>query len=131
MILTDPVADMLARIRNAISVNKQTVSLPHSKLKLRVAEQLKANNFIDDVKEDGEGIHKRIVLTINQPDTNARITSMEKLSKPGRRYYAKAHEIPRVKNGRGIVIISTSQGVMTGHEAAKRKLGGELICKVY
>ena len=131
MVLTDPIADMLSRIRNAIAVNRNQVSMPYSKLKHKVAEQLQTNNFVDEVKADGEGVHRRLLITINQPDTSARITSMEKISKPGRRYYAKSYDIPRVKNGRGIVIVSTSQGVMTGREASKRKLGGELICRVY
>jgi len=131
MVLTDPVADMLSRIRNAIAVNRSSVTLPHSKMKLTIANQLKLNNFIDDVAVDGDDPHKRIVIQIFDPEQGPRITSMEKISKPGRRYYAKATDIPRYKSGRGIVIVSTSQGVMTGQEAARRKLGGELIMRVY
>lgn len=131
MVLTDPVADMISRIRNAIAVNRSVVSVPHSKFKETIARQLAENNFVDGVEVDGEGVAKQIVIKINKDDANARISYIAKVSKPGRREYAKAYEIPKVKNGRGIVIVSTAQGVMTGQEAAKRKIGGELICKVY
>ena len=131
MVLTDPIADMLSRIRNAISVNRKVVNVPYSKLKETLANKLKESNFIDDVKVEGEGVSKSLIITINAEGTNARITSLERVSKPGRRAYAKANEIPRVKNGRGIIFVSTSQGVLTGREAAKRRLGGELIFRVY
>jgi len=131
MVHTDPIADMLTRIRNAVMVSKTTVEMPHSKMKERVAEQLKKTNFIDDVTVDGEGITKKLVVKINDEGANARISAIEKVSKPGRRMYAKADEMPTVKNGRGIVIVSTSKGLMTGFDAKKQKIGGELICKVY
>lgn len=128
---TDPIADMLTRIRNAIAVNKHDVDLPHSKTKEAVARLLKANRFIDDVSVEDAKVGKTLKLVINQPGTNARITEIARLSKPGRRYYTKAAKIPTVKRGRGIVIISTSKGMMTGDEAKKQGMGGELICKVY
>lgn len=128
---TDPIADMLARIRNAIAVRKSEIRLPHSKAKEAVARLLKDNNFITDVKADGEGTTKALVLTLNSEDANARITEITRLSKPGRRYYVRATEIPTVKRGRGIVIVSTSKGMMTGTEAKTQNVGGELICKVY
>ena len=128
---SDPVADMLSRIRNAILVNKGTVVMPHSKMKQRVAEQLKAANFIDDVKVEGDGIAKQLIVTINAEGTNPRISTIEKVSKPGRRMYAKVEDIPTIKNGRGVVIVSTSKGLMTGFDAKKQNIGGELICKVY
>ena len=131
MVSTDPIADMLSRIRNAILVNKTEVSMPHSKMKETVAKQLQSVNYIDDVSVENEGIAKQLKITINEPGTNARITSLERISKPGRRAYAKADSIPVVKNGRGVVIISTSKGVMTGFQATKKRLGGELICRVY
>lgn len=127
---TDPIADMITRIRNAAAVRKTVVSLPHSKMKQTVAEVLKSANFIDDVSVDGEGVKKEIVLTLNSVDSNSRISSIERLSTPGRRMYASADEIPSVQQGRGVVIISTSHGVMTGSEAKSKRLGGELICKV-
>jgi small subunit ribosomal protein S8 len=131
MTSTDPIADMLTRIRNAINVRKHEVSLPHSNVKESVAKLLKDSNFIDSVKVEGEGKTKSLTLTINAEHTNARITEIQRVSKPGRRYYVRSQEIPTVKRGRGVVIVSTSKGMMTGEEAKAQKVGGELICKVY
>ena len=132
IITTDPIADMLTRIRNAISVRKHTVTMPHSNLKESVAKVLKTQNFVDDyaVEQSVEG-YKVLSVTINSEDSNARITEIERLSKPGRRWYASADDIPVVKRGRGIVVVSTSKGLMTGKDAKKLRLGGELICKVF
>jgi small subunit ribosomal protein S8 len=131
MVSTDPISDMLTRIRNAIMVSKDSVGMPYSKIKENVAKLLKANSFVDDVKIEGEGIAKKLVIQINATSSNARITEIERLSRPGKRAYASADNIPIVKRGRGIVIISTSKGLMTGDEAKKTRVGGELICKVY
>ena len=131
MVSTDPIADMLTRIRNAIQVNQNEVNLPYSSLKEKLAGELKKAGFIDDVKVDKSTDFKRLILTINAPGTNARISKIERVSKPGRRLYAKADEIPKIMNGRGIVIVSTSQGLMDGNSAKKNRIGGELICKVY
>lgn len=131
LVSTDPIADMLTRVRNAVAVNKTEVSMPHSKIKQTVAEVLAANNFVDKVEVTGEGGFKTLKIVINQPDTNARITEIERMSKPGRRLYTGSGEIPAIKRGRGIVVISTSKGIMTGAQAKAAGLGGELICKVY
>jgi small subunit ribosomal protein S8 len=131
IVSTDPIADMLTRIRNAINVRKSEVSLPHSKVKEAVADLLKKNGFVSDVTVTDATIGKTLKITINGETENARITEIVRLSKPGRRYYAGAAEIPVVKRGRGIVIVSTSKGLMTGAEAKKQGVGGELICKVY
>lgn len=128
---TDPIADMLTRIRNAILVRKFEVHLPHSNAKEAVARLLEDNDFISDVKVEEAPVGKTLVLTINAPDENARITEITRLSKPGRRQYAAAGEIPVIKSGRGLVVVSTSKGVMTGADARKAGVGGELICKVY
>lgn len=128
---TDPIADMLSRIRNAIAVNKTEVSLPHSNVKQAVAELLKDNKYLDSVSVADATVGKTLSITINQPQTNARITEIKRLSKPGRRAYTNADKIPAVKRGRGVVIISTSKGMMTGVEAKKQGIGGELICAVY
>jgi small subunit ribosomal protein S8 len=128
---TDPIADMLSRIRNAIAVRKNEVSMPHSNVKESVAKLLKANNFVSGVKVEKAEVGKTLIVTINDAAENARITEIARLSKPGRRYYAGAAEIPTVKRGRGIVIVSTSKGMMTGAEAKKQGVGGELICKIY
>ena len=131
LLSTDPISDMLTRIRNAIAVSKTEVSMPHSKIKQNVADLLKKSNFIDNVSAEGEGIAKKLIVTINAESANARITEIERISRPGRRSYATVDEIPTVKRGRGIVILSTSKGLMTGDEAKKTRIGGELICKVY
>jgi small subunit ribosomal protein S8 len=128
---TDPIADMLSRIRNAIAVNKHEVSMPHSKAKEAVAKLLKESGFIDSVKSADASIGKTLTITINGESEAAKITEITRLSKPGRRHYASAKEIPTVKGGRGVVIISTSRGMMTGDDAKKEGVGGELICKVY
>jgi small subunit ribosomal protein S8 len=131
MLSTDPIADMLTRIRNAAQVGKYEVKLPHSKLKQVVAEQLKKAGYLASVKMTAAKPQAQLEILINQPGSNSLITEIVRLSKPGRRVYAKADQIPRIKNGRGIVLVSTSKGVMTGSEAQAAKLGGELICKVY
>ena len=128
---TDPIADMLSRIRNAIAVNKNEVALPHSKVKESVAKLLKDNRYIDRVEVEKADVGKTLKLVINQPQANSRITEIKRLSTPGRRYYSKAEKIPTVMRGRGIVIVSTSKGMMTGTQAKKQGIGGELICKIY
>ena len=128
---TDPIADMLTRLRNAIAVRKDELNMPHSKIKEAVAKLLRDSGFLSDVKVSGEGISKTLTLVVTGTNENARITEIVRLSKPGRRQYAGAKDIPTVKRGRGVVIISTSKGMMTGDEAKKQGVGGELICKVY
>jgi small subunit ribosomal protein S8 len=131
MYSTDPIADMLTRIRNAVAVNKHQIVVPYSKVKGTVLEVLKNNNFIDSYELAGELTDKHFVVVINKPDTNSRITEIERISKPGRRVYSPASDLPKVKYGRGIVVVSTSKGIMSGTDAKKAGLGGELICKVY
>ena len=128
---TDPIADMLSRIRNAIAVSKNDVSLPHSKLKETIARLLVENGFLQSVSVRQGQMGKTLTITINSSDQNAAINQITRLSTPGRRRFAGADRIPVVKRGRGLVIISTSQGVMTGQQARSKRLGGELICKVY
>jgi small subunit ribosomal protein S8 len=130
MVSTDPISDMFTRIRNAIAVNKQEVDMPHSKIKEAVAKILADNGFLSSVSVSGDGI-KTLRITINSEDANATITEIARLSKPGRRMYVSTDKIPTVKRGRGIVIVSTSAGVMTGKEAKAKRLGGELIGQVY
>jgi small subunit ribosomal protein S8 len=130
MVSTDPIADMLTRIRNAVAVRKSEISLPHSNVKETLARVLKEANFVDDVEVVKETVGKQLIVKINNPDANARITSIDRMSTPGKRMYAKADEIPTIRQGRGVVIVSTSHGVMTGQEAKTKRLGGELICKI-
>lgn len=132
LVSTDPIADMLTRIRNAINVQKSEVFLPHSDIKESVAKILKENNFIDEVGVEGDKPgFKLLKITINGEYSNARISSIKRLSTPGRRLYSSADEIPTVKRGRGIVVISTPKGIMSGNDARKKRIGGELICEVY
>ncbi len=128
---TDPIADMFTRIRNAIAVRKNEVSLPHSNIKESVARLLQSSNFVDNVSVSDASVGKTLTVKINDPNSNARITEIVRLSKPGRRYYVNARESPVVKRGRGVVILSTSKGLMTGDQAKQQRVGGELICKVY
>ena|SRR6185312_908476 len=128
---TDPIADLLTRIRNAAMVGKNEVRVPTSKLKKVVAEQLKKNKYLADVKEEAGKPRGTLVITINKPGENSNINELTRMSKPGRRMYVKADEIPKVKSGRGLVLVSTSKGVITGQEAVKQRLGGELLLKVY
>jgi small subunit ribosomal protein S8 len=131
IVSSDPLADMFTRIRNAVAVRKGEINLPHSKLKEEVAKSLKANKFLDEVKVSGEGTTKTLTIVINQPMENARISAIRALSTPGRRMYIAAKEMPSVRRGRGVVIVSTSKGLMTGYEAKKLGVGGELLCEIY
>lgn len=128
MMTTDPIADMLTRIRNGILSGKEEIIVPHSKLKSAIAEILQANGYLGKVTVEEEKGFKQLKLQLNgdsQPE------SLVRVSKPGRRIYAKANEIPSVRTGKGIVILSTPAGIMTGKEARTKGVGGELICKVY
>lgn len=128
---TDPIADLLTRIRNAIMAGKNEVRVPASKMKLTVAQQLQKAGYLSAVTTEKGTPRDTIVITIHEAGSNPTINEITRLSKPGRRVYAAVTEIPRIKSGRGIVLVSTSQGVMTDNQARKAKLGGELICKVY
>ena len=128
---TDQIADLLTRIRNAVMVGKNEILVPTSKLKVGVVEVLAKNGYIADYKvEDGKprGLLK---VVINEAGTNAKINEIAKVSKPGRRVYSSADDLPVVKSGRGMIIVSTSKGLMTGREAKKNRLGGEILVKVW
>ena len=116
---TDPIADLLTRIRNAALVDKTEVRVPTSKLKKIVAEQLVKNHYLADVKLENGKPRGTLVITINNNGENAAFIELARVSKPGRRIYISNADIPKVKQGRGIVLVSTSKGVMTGAEAAK------------
>ena len=128
---TDPIADLLTRIRNAALVGKTEIRVPTSKLKKVVAEQLVKNKYLADVKQEEGKPRGTLVVTLAKDGENCPITEISRVSKPGRRVYVAASDIPKVKQGRGIVLVSTSKGVMTGGEAVKQKLGGEVLLKVY
>ena len=128
---TDQVADFITRIRNAIQVHKNEITVPTSKLKVAVVEGLKKGGYIADYKI--EKAHPRDTLRVIICGENelSNINEITKVSKPGRRIYTAAADIPTVKSGRGIVLISTSKGIMSGAEAKKQRLGGEILVKVW
>ncbi|MGM9928196.1 MAG: 30S ribosomal protein S8 [Bacillus sp. (in: firmicutes)] len=132
MVMTDPIADMLTRIRNANMVRHEKLELPASKIKKDVAEILKREGFIRDVEliEDNKQGIIRIFLKYGSNNERV-ITGLKRISKPGLRVYAKADEVPRVLNGLGIAIVSTSQGVVTDKEARAKKIGGEVLAYVW
>ena len=132
MSLTDPVADMLTRIRNASSARHEKCLVPRSRLKVRIAEVLKEEGFIKDflVHEDGPQGAITILLKYSA-DREPAISDIKRVSKPGLRRYVPTDSIPRVLNGMGIAILSTSKGVLVDREARKQKVGGELICTVW
>ena len=130
MSLSDPIGDMLARIKNAQVRNHSKVSLPSSKFKSKIADVLKAEGYIIDYKINDDK-KPTIEINLKYNSGNPVINAIERISKPGRRIFSSASSLPKINNGLGIAIVSTPQGVMTDVDARKRKLGGEIICKVF
>ena len=131
-VVTDTIADMLTRIRNANAMRYEEVKVPSSKLKLEIARILKEEGFIKDYKLEKNDVQGTIVLTLKYGENKERvITGLKRISKPGLRVYAKTDEIPVVLNGLGIAIVSTSKGIMTDKEARRQKLGGEVLAYVW
>jgi small subunit ribosomal protein S8 len=131
--MTDPIADMLSRIRNAALARHERAEMPHSNLKEHIATVLKGEGFIDDVRvsEADEG-HKTLVLVLRYGrDRSSAIDGVRRVSTPGRRVYVRHDRIPRVVSGMGVSILSTSRGVMTDKEARRQRVGGELLCEVW
>ena len=128
---TDQIADLITRIRNAIMVGKTEIYAPTSKLKVAVVEGLKKANYIDSYEVLAGTPRSTLKVVINAAGSAPRINAIKKVSKPGRRIYTGADDIPTVKSGRGIVLLSTSKGVMSGQEAKKQRLGGEILVEVY
>jgi len=132
MTMTDPIADFLTRIRNALLAKHETTEIPASKLKWRLAEILKAEGYIADALLVGEGRHKVIRIGLKyDPGEVSVIQSLQRISKPGRRMYVTADQLPRVLNGLGIAVISTSHGVMSDRECRRLHVGGEVMCQVW
>ena len=132
MNLTDPVADMLARIRNAIRARHQKVDVPASKLKLEIARILKDEGYVSNFKATEEEGHKVIRIYLKYDNnSDAVISNLARISRPGCRVYVRRTEIPRVLGGLGINILTTPRGVMTGRQARKQGLGGEVLCEVW
>ena len=123
--MTDPIADFLTRIRNAQMAGNAQVQAPYSKVKEGIANVMKKNRLLEDITLEGEGKEKVIILSLPE-----RALSLKRVSKPGQRIYKPADEIRKVENGFGIAVVSTSKGIMTGYEARKLNIGGELLCEI-
>ncbi|NLM62948.1 MAG: 30S ribosomal protein S8 [Mollicutes bacterium] len=132
MVVNDPIADMFTRIRNANQMRYKEVEVPASKIKIEIAKILKEEGFIKDYQIKKNGVQNIIVLTLKYgPKKERVITGLKRISKPGLRVYVKTNEVPKVLNGLGIAIISTSRGLMTDKEAREKSLGGEVIAYVW
>lgn len=130
--MTDPISDMLARLRNASIARHDRTEMPHSNLKQHVAEVLKQEGYVDDVRvSDGDGKKTLTVVLRYGRDKASAIDGVRRVSAPGRRLYVRHDRIPRVRSGMGISILSTSRGVMTDRQAREQKVGGELLCEVW
>lgn len=132
MTITDPIADFLTRLRNALKVKKHYVSVPTSKMKIAIAKILKEKRLITDFKLSGEGIKKKLIIYLRYDQNNEPfLENLKRISKPGRRIYFGYKDLKPLRNNFAFRILSTSRGVMTDDEARKRKLGGEVICEIY
>ena len=131
MSLNDPIGDMLARIKNSLLRNHKKVELPSSKFKTKIADIIKSEGYILDYEIKTEQNKANLLIILKYSSGNPVISSIERVSKPGRRIFSSADSLPKVNNGLGIAIISTPKGVMTDIDARKQKVGGEIICKVF
>ena len=131
MSLSDPIGDMIARVKNAQYRNHKKVELPSSNFKVKIADILKAEGFIKDFKVQSDSNKSLLLLELKYHSGNPVISTFERVSKPGRRIFSRADSLPKINNGLGIAIISTPKGVMTDIDARKQKVGGEIICKVF
>ena len=130
--MTDPIADMLTRIRNANTAYKDEVELPASRLKEEIARVLQREGYVRGYRVEGDEPKKRIVVEMKYgPERERTITGLKRVSRPGRRVYADRSHLPRVMGGLGVTILSTSQGLMTDREAARQRVGGEILCQVW
>ena len=131
MSMQDPIADMLTRIRNAAAAGLEKVAIPLSKEKKAVAEVLKEEGYLSSVSIEGEGVKSQIVVVLKYAGAKAVIEGIERVSKSSCRVHCGSREIPRVRNGLGIVVLSTPKGIMSGRKAAKENVGGEILCRVW
>ena len=130
--MTDPIADMLTRIRNSIAVGHEQVEMPLSKLREGIAKILVVEGYIDRYETAGEGAHQKLILFLRYgPRRSSVIAGLRRVSRPGHRVYRQAGEIPRVQGGLGVAVVSTSQGLLADREARRRRLGGEILCEVW
>lgn len=128
--MTDPIADMLTRIRNACMVRKPQVTLPYSKAKFAIAKKMEEVGYISSVEKD-EGVKPTMTIGLKYHSDRPHITEIQRVSKPGLRVYVKSNEIPRVRGGYGAAVLSTSKGIMTDRQARAEGVGGEIVCTLY
>ncbi len=128
--MSDPIADMLTRIRNAHAVDKKEVCVPASNLKSAIADVMQQEGYIESFDVDGDGAQRTLTIQLKYYDNKPVIDSLKRVSKPSLRVYAKSTNMPKVMNGLGIVIVSTPKGVMTGQQASAENVGGEVLCSV-
>lgn len=132
MSVNDPIADFLTRIRNAGMAKHKTVEIPNSRMKANLARILKEEGYIADYSESGFGAEAKLIVELKYgPDGQRAITGLRRMSRPGRRVYRKQSDIPRVLDGLGVAILSTSRGILTDHTARRQGIGGEVLCFVY
>ena len=131
MSLSDPIGDMIARIKNASLRNYKKVQIPSSKFKIKIADVLKSEGYIIDFKVNDNEKKPNLEINLKYSSGNPVISNIERVSKPGRRIFSSAESLPKINNGLGIAIVSTPKGVMTDIDARKQKIGGEIICKVF
>ena len=129
--MTDPIADMIIRIKNAYLARKQQVMVPHSKLKQTIAEILVKEKYVESVEVQETKPQKSLMLTLRYVGKTPSITDVKRISKPGRRLYSPVDEIPRALGGYGIVIVSTNKGILTGKQAKQSGVGGEVLCAIW
>ena len=129
--MSDPIGDMISRIKNAQMRGHKTVELPSSNFKVKISEILKSEGFISDYKVNSESNKSILSINLKYHSGNPVISVIERISKPGRRIFSRAESLPKINNGLGIAIVSTAKGVMTDIDARKQKVGGEIICKVF
>jgi small subunit ribosomal protein S8 len=129
--MTDPIADMIIRIKNALLSGHKEVVLPHSKMKESIARILKENHYVEDFAVQEAGAHKNLQISLRYVNKMPAISDVKRISKPGRRNYVSADQVPRTLNGYGLTILSTSAGVMDDKTARKKNVGGELLCKIW
>ncbi len=131
-VITDPIADMLTRIRNGLQARHSEVRIPHSKLKVRLAEILVAEGYLDDVEVVPAGVQSEIVVKLKYtPERRPVITGLRRVSKPGLRVFKNRSDLPRVQGGLGIAVVSTSRGVLADRDARRQNVGGEVLCEVW
>ncbi len=130
MTMQDPISDMLTRIRNAQAVTKKEVAMPHSKLKVAIAKVLQKEGYVNGWREDGEGRHHTLYVELKYYNGKPVIDTLKRVSRPGLRIYKNKGELPEVRNGLGLAVVSTSKGVMSSRDARRIGEGGEIICYV-